>query len=343
MNVVVAIKDYTELDRLVRPLVTAGHQVTPVTKYGALLRTLGAMKVDLVLVDWGFGDSGDEQLIKSVRGADPGGPRVLVMIPDRWPPEAQQVFSWGADDLVRRPLCMPEIVLRIERIGGAAACAAAAVKRGAPAEWRDLAFWRDLEELVTADLGATIGMTLTAAPADPSTPLTIAGLSRLLLTVDGMEVVVVVGVDGRSDTSLATLLLGGPATTDGMADVVTELTNVAAGAIKRAALAAGKVFSVGLPQLHAGTRTFALERHWCAHAANGIKVHCLASARSSKPEVVPCGHLREGMVVNSNVLSPTGMLLAAQGTCLTDRSVERLRSMLGDRYAIEVTLPSIGL
>src|SRR4051812_12765642 len=102
MNIVVAVKDYTELDRLVRPLAAVGHQVTPVTKYATLLRTLSSVRADAVLLDWGFGGTSDEQLIKSVRGPDVNGPRVLVMMPERWPADAAQVHAWGAHDFVRR-------------------------------------------------------------------------------------------------------------------------------------------------------------------------------------------------------------------------------------------------
>ncbi len=344
MNVVVAIKDYTELDRLVRPLTVHGHQVTPVTKYAALLRTLAALQPDVVVLDWGFGGGGDEQVVKSVRGPGPDGPRILMLVPERWPPEAAQLFGWGAHDFARRPICMSEVVARIDQMAGGAARSATEIRRGAPDAWRNLAFWRDLEDIVTAELGATIGVNLTRGSASPAPPMSVVGLSRLLLLAEGLEVVIGVGVDAVADTPLAAALLGGPPTPDIMGDVVTELTNVAAGAIKRSALEAGKVFSMGLPRLHHDpARTFALERHWRAHGDQGIAVHCLAEARASKPEVVACSALREGMVVNGNVVSPSGMLLAAQGTCLTDRSVERLRSMLGERFAIEVTMPAFSL
>ena len=340
MNVVVALKDYTELDRLVRPLVAAGCQVTPVNKYRTLLRTLSALRADAVIVDLGFGEGGDEQLLRTVRGTD--GPRVLVLVPDRWPSEASHVFEWGADDLVRRPLCAPEILARLQRMtGGTTRVGSGPLLRGAPDEWERFAFWRDLEAIVTAELGATIGAPLVRAAGDGTRPLHVVGLSRLLLPVEGLELIIAVGVDADGDGPLAAALMGAPPSPEIIDDVVTELTNVAAGSVKRAALSEGKVFAMGLPRLHRDLEVaLPLARRWKLQGGHGIRLHCVAAARSSRPEVVACASLREGMVVNSDVVAPGGMLLAAQGTFLTERAVERLRSMLGDRFAVEVTLPA---
>ena len=140
---------------------------------------------------------------------------------------------------------------------------------------------------------------------------------------------------------LAARLLGAPAGPELMGDMIAELTNVAAGAVKRAAYGAGKVFSLGLPRVQPAGRP-PLERHWRLEGEGGIVLHGVAAARSTRPEVVLCSDLREGMVVTRNVLGDNGVLLAARGTCLSERSVQRLRTMLGDRYTIEVTLPEVG-
>lgn len=339
MNVIVAARDHVELDRWVRPLAAAGHQVTPVTRYPTLLRALAALRADAVVLEWGFDGMSDEALVKSVRGPDPDGPRVLMVVPERWPVEVAQAFTWGAHDLVRRPVCAPELLARIER--WTAERPIAEGLRGALAAWQHLPFWRDLEEVVTGELAGTIGLPMTREPVDATTPMTVAALSRLTLPADGLEIIVGVGVDVGHEAPLASVLLGGPPAPDLMGDVVAELTNVAAGALKRSAYAAGKVFALGLPTIHPDARALPLERQWRAVGEGGISVHCVAAARSSRPEVVLCGNLREGMVVNCNVVGPSGVLLAAQGTCLTERSVQRLRTMLGDRHAIEVTLPSL--
>lgn len=339
MNVVVAVRDHVELDRLARPLAAAGHQVTPVTKYPTLLRALAAVRADAVVLEWGFGGDSDEALVKSVRGPDPDGPPVILVVPERWPAEAGQAFGWGAHDLLRRPVCGPELLARLDRWTDDRPVATG--RLGALAAWRRHPFWRDLEELITAELAATIGVPMTREAIDPSAPMAVAALSRLTLPADGFEIIVGVGVDVGEEVPLASLLLGGPPDADLMGDVVAELTNVAAGAIKRSAYTAGKVFSLGLPTVHPEVRALPLERQWRAQGEHGVVVHCMATARSSRPEVVLCGHLREGMVVNASVVGPSGVLLAAQGTLLTERSVQRLRTMLGDRHAIEMTLPSL--
>jgi DNA-binding response OmpR family regulator len=344
MNLVVALKDYTDLDRVVRPLVAAGHQVTPVTKYASLKRTLDAVTPDLVLADWGFGPAGDQMLVAELRGAEPDGPRVLMLLPERWPVEAAHLFDWGAHDFVRRPLSGPELVIRVDRLTGVVKRSAAELPRGAPASWRHFAFWRDLEATVTAELAATIAVPLTATPSEPTALLSMAGISRMLLPADEIELIVGVGLEPGTDGPLAAALLGGPALPEVMGDALSELTNVAAGAIKRSALAVGKVFALGLPRLHHdGARSFPLERQWRAVGPRGLTVHCMAGARSTRPEILACSHLREGMVVTNNVLGPTGTLIAAQGTCLTERSVERLRAMLGDRFAVEITQAGFAL
>jgi CheY-like chemotaxis protein len=340
MNIVIALKDHVELERLARPLTAAGHQVTPVTRYSALLRTLGAMRADAVLLEWGFDGAAEEALIKSVRGPEPDGPPVIMLIPDRWPAEAGQAFAWGAHDLVRRPVSVPELMARLDWWTGDRLVAGGGLP-GVLAAWAHHPFWRNLEDIVTAELAATVGVALVRGPVDPSTSLAVSALSRLTLPVEGLEIIVGVGVDLGDEVPLAAALLGGPPEPELLGDAVAELTNVAAGALKRSAYASGKVFTLGLPTVHSDARTLPLERQWRARGDNGIVVHCVAAARSSRPEVVLCGNLREGMVVTANVVGANGVLLAAQGTCLTERSVQRLRSMLGDRHAVEVTLPSL--
>ena len=47
------------------------------------------------------------------------------------------------------------------------------------------------------------------------------------------------------------------------------------------------------------------------------------------------------LIASENYASP--QVMAAQGTCLTERSVERLRAMLGDRFAVEITQAGFAL
>lgn len=65
--------------------------------------------------------------------------------------------------------------------------------------------------------------------------------------------------------------------------------------------------------------------------------------RSVRPLLVPCADLREGMIVHRDVHSRAGALLVPRGTCLTERTIERLRALLTDLSSIEVTQPNIAM
>lgn len=339
MNIVVAIKDHQELDRVTRPLAAAGHTLTPVHRYPTLLRALAAVRADAAVIEWRFDGVNDEALVKNVRGPSGDGPAVVMLLPERWPTEAANAFAWGAQDVVRRPVCAPELAVRLER-WARQTHAVAEPPASALADLYRQPFWRELDDIMAGELSATIGVPLHCVAGDAATPLVSSALSRLTLAAEGCQVVVGVGVHAGAEAPLAARLLGAPAGPELMGDMIAELTNVAAGAVKRAAYGAGKVFSLGLPRVQPAGR-LPLERHWRLEG-EGLVLHGVAAARSTRPEVVLCGDLREGMVVTRNVLGDNGVLLAARGTCLSERSVERLRTMLGDRYTIEVSLPDVG-
>ena len=340
MRVVAALRSGPDVTRVVQALKGAGHELVLAWSLDELSAALAAAPADAVVVDSGFTATADATLVAQVRPRVATTTTIVVLLPDTWPGDVAALFDAGADDVVRRPLMAAEVALRVARRSDARLA-----RLSVPiCPWDQFAFWRELEPLVRDTLLDMVGVELVPEPAPQRGPLAVAGFVVMALPSDKAECVIGIGVDARGASALAAAMLGGDDSPALVADAVGELANAAAGAIKRAALPAGKTMTIGLPRIIGPlTPPATIGRAWQLRFPDGALLTCLAAMRSVRPALVPCGGLRPGMVLHRDVLAPTGALLATQGACLTDRTVDRLRALLGDQSTIEVLQPSLAL
>lgn len=337
MNIVIAISDRTEGDRCVKAVTDAGHCAEGVVTPAMLLQAVGTLKPQVAVLDWDFG--GNNDLIKSIQAASASELYVVLLIPGKLNNEPTLAQVAGAHDFIRRPLWLPELLARLDGFRRSELSTAA---RPSVDAWKRLSCWRHLEATVAAELSATIGQPL-VADHPRSAQLTIASYLMLSLPGDGIEIQIGLGIDETSELPLGVALCDGSVTVADLSDAVAELANTSAGAFKRSALNDNKNLTMGLPHVLANRTAspFTAQRQWRVHNSAELVIHCVANIRSTTPEMVQCSVLRPSMIVNKNILSTAGTLLIAQGTRLSETSIERLRSLLGDREAIEVTMPGL--
>jgi hypothetical protein len=198
--------------------------------------------------------------------------------------------------------------------------------------------WNQLHEIVGAELGELIGESFTPATQAPREVVQTSAIP-LTLTAEHLQLRIGLGIDGCTMGALQSTLLGGDTSTEAMADAMREIANTAGGAVKRAALAAGVEFSIGLPS---NTNLVACEgrahhRAWTLRAPSGVELACVVIASSTAPKVVATRDLREGMVLARDVRNAMGTLIAPAGTNLTRTTVEQLSRILGAAASLEVT------
>lgn len=246
MLVIAAMRPGADVARVSQTLRDAGHELRLVWSYDELASALDAVAADAIIVDSGFDVAvTDTRLVERLRANGATSTSIVVLLPDTWPGDVAALFDAGADDVVRRPLMAAEVAVRVgrrydARRGGAVAAAC---------RWERFEFWRDRQRLVYETMLDMIGVQLEPEPAAPGRQLDVGGLVAMALPADRAECLVGIGVDARGATALANAMFGGATSAEMIADAVGELANAAAGAIKRAALPAGKSFSMGLPRV----------------------------------------------------------------------------------------------
>ncbi len=340
MRIVAALRPGPDVRGVVQALRCDGHALVLAWTLDDLTAAVRQPSVDAVIVDSGFASLRDADLVALVRQRVAVTTTVVALLPDPWPGDVQRLFDAGVDDVVRRPLMAAEVALRIARRNGAQ------LARGATlaSTWLQFEFWRDLVPLVHDTMLDMVGVQLESAVAAPGGLLDVAGLVVMALPNDHAECLVGVGVDAPGGAALADAMFPGDSSPGLLADAVGELANAAAGAVKRAALPCGKMMSMGVPRIVSPlTPPTTVERSWQLRFPCGAALTCLAAMRSVRPVQVRCAALREGMVLSRDLLAPSGALLAPLGAALTERTVARLRELLGDHSAVEVIEPNLAL
>lgn len=98
---------------LARSLVAGGYQVVEADCLDAAAAVAARHPVDLYMIDLHLPDGHGSQLIRALKARDRAVP-VLVLSGTTEPEERIQAFDAGADDVVGKPVCMAELIKRIE-------------------------------------------------------------------------------------------------------------------------------------------------------------------------------------------------------------------------------------
>lgn len=349
MRILIVEDGRSERELMARLLAAADHHVSQAADARSALQQLGSGPPEVLLTDWGLGSgpSGLE-LVKRVRSLATPHYVYCVMVTGRTnPADIGQAFAVGVDDVLRKPFCREELIARVEaphRIARWALTAGAVRDCSGPFDATSLRTWREVEQIVTAEISDLIGQPLAVTATPCSAGATGMGAQiPLSLPVAQMEYQIAVGyLAGATRHKLAQLLLGDANAPDvAVADVVREIANTAGGAFKRAALSEGIVLTTGLPTVRNGgvadrAEASGKSRRWAASTEQGLSLLFGAEVVSRVNQRLPVPQLQEGMVLARDLNNEAGVLLVPGGTRLTASAVERLKALLGPTQAIEV-------
>ena len=171
-----------------------------------------------------------------------------------------------------------------------------------------------------------------SAPGTQSpTPHIAAGI-RLASAKHQAEIRIALATDKASAGALAEGLFGAESP-DLMADMFQELANMWMGDLKAAFNEREIEFTGGLPvsltrEKYDGYLTGSLRSEEYLLSSDGSKVIVRVGVCSKRNTNVKVAALREGMVIAKDVCNDSGILMISAGTRLSERTVDRLHSLL---------------
>ncbi len=239
----------------------------------------------------------------------------------------------GVHEVVRRPILNEELVLRLHSLHRAAS-------RPAPGfDVRSLPTWSHAMTAVARELGELIGIDAASfVPSDGSMPRAFrSGTIAMSLVEKSVDIRASFVVDAEAEKwLLAKLLPGAATTTEVVEDALREVANAAGAAMKRT-LKADANLTAGLPVNEPPLARTSQEAYecWRIDGVEGFACVLVQSARKARA-LVKASQLVEGMIVATDLRNESGALLVAAGTRLTSTTVERVRSILGAAFTVEV-------
>ena len=340
MKVLIASSDATLRRRFANWLVSAHHTAVEAEATSSACAALDG-KPDVVIVDWLLAGGGGAPFIKQLRGLDPRQHHYVIAVCMRPQPTDITAFvAAGADDFASATASREEVIARVEaltRIRGWSAklTQVRAIAFGETLDLDGLRVWREIDSIVSTEVGEMLGATLRTEPRSDG-PIQWCGSVPLTLSADHVELQLGVGIAADASDRFARDVLGTAAGEAAIGDALREIANVAGGAIKRAALGDGVAMTIGLPT---GDDVFAVAsaRRWAVTTPSGLRLTFAVATTPSHVRLVRRCELREGMVLASDIHNAGGVLLVAAGTCLTSTTVERLARFLDINERVEVS------
>ena len=196
--------------------------------------------------------------------------------------------------------------------------------------------------VVARELAAMVGCEFESMQ-DPTGIPTIDFAAKLVFVsaARAMEIHVLVGVSASDVASLSEAIVGVPAPpVKVIEDLLREIANTAAGALKRAA-PEEEPLTTGLPEcVSVRNLRAALDRssaHFtCRAKGQKVELAFVVERVSSTRTIVSAANLREGMVLVEDLRNEAGLLLIAGGTRLTSSAAERAARLLGNKVQVKV-------
>ena len=327
-------------------------------KAGAIVEIVGDGKTahdrllggsyDALVTDWMMPELDGIELARLVRGT-PNRPFVVLVSALSMTDARLHAMRAGADEFFAKPLIPPRVVecvvkgLKRHAEGGASRKneeVAAAPVVGHPVARTEA--WKGLPETLRRVVGDLLQIPVGVCVLEA--PPAAAVIRRVLPLVDTehrMELHLRIDA-GRADAiELARVMLGEPVPDDDatLTDLVSEVANVAAGALKVAFAAEAFPFTLGLAGLSDGKA----ESDYALTELVGLRTDKMLlsvalGVRPQNAQVLAASQLREGMVLAESLHNQGGALTLPMGTRLTTTAVARLRAILGDRK-IRVCVP----
>ncbi len=348
MRVVLLNERRAERDAMLRALQDASCSVEPLSDPKATLDAVSREAPQIIVVS--VPPTGGPELVSRIRGADPSGQAYLVVVLERTSSghEVSTLLAAGAHDFLRRPVSDFELVERVKAPARLLRWARSIVKptafleEGRVVNVGRLAVWKNMGSIVAGELGQLVGEPLQASPGWPKrfSGRDLRGATiPMSLASEQVELRISILVDEATLAWLGGALLGDQNAGDAaMNDVLRELANTAAGAVKRAALPENVTLTTGIPfSDHTSRESGEGIRCWCVTCARtNAELAIVGEIRGRENQRIPASSLREGMVLAHDLRSESGALLVTAGSRLTSTTATRLAQMLGPRFVIEV-------
>jgi CheY-like chemotaxis protein len=269
----------------------------------------------------------------------------VVLASERNPgPDFEKLYDEGMCDFIRKPCWREELIARLE--------APSRVRQRSTTASRDwtqaknpLAYaeWADMGALIGADLADLTAQQLDAAPAPKQPPaFGMAARIALVATASETEIRLTISADHGSLFKLAEMMLGVAHPEKAMLeDLLREIANTAAGAMKRVA-PQDEALTTGLPETIAMVDTYesftsAPQRFALRIKGQPIELAFAVEAICRGKHRVSAGDLKEGMVLVRDLRNDAGLLLVPSGTRLTSSAAERVSRLLGRDHLVEVS------
>lgn len=344
MRILLLNERRVEREAMVRALPQAYH-VEATSDEPAAIAAITRVAPQVIVVS--IPAKGGPDLIRRLHGADASGQTYVVALLEAAPSgrEIGELIAAGAHDIMRRPVIDGELRERVSAPPRLLRWAHSVTRPGAfdfsaALDLTKLKVWKSLGCVVAEDLCRLAGQRFSVVEGWPK-QLSSGRRSATIpmsLAHDQLEVRVSIVIDSLSSTWICAALIGDSAAkTEAIDDALRELTNTAAGAIKRAALAETVVLTTGLPMSDAVPAVPAEHACWALNLDGNLgSLALVVELKNRRNERVAASDLAEGMVLVNDVRNEAGILLVPAGSRLTTTSATKLAQMLGPRFFLEV-------
>jgi DNA-binding NarL/FixJ family response regulator len=197
--------------------------------------------------------------------------------------------------------------------------------------------WRDIEATCSRMCAEYLQLPSEPIVAASLPPPEALGATISLFDVEReLQLDLAVFAPGRSPTIIATAFCGGDASLvndEVIDDVLRELANSAMGAVKGAFVVEQINFTGGIPKTVSARQFTTGLIDPVAHRVLGLRageaiLNIVLSLRNKPRSMVAAAQLKEGMILASDVLTDSGLLLARAGTRLTQTTAEKLARLI---------------
>lgn len=332
MQVLIASKSTRDYDRFAKALQSVGHELVYCASPEEVAAQVATGTPDIAIVS-----STEDAWISPIRSVATGHTYLIITLAELAGSAVRDAYVAGADDVMKRVASSAEIVGRVEALNRIQQWLPKMPADFGKSDGFDVLSLRTVEmldSLLADELAQMVGMPLESDPKLPA-GVEYAAAIPLNLPSESVEMSLVVGFEADSANAISELLFGEVVPPEVMVDAVREFANTAGGAFKRAAMAEGHTFSLGLPVDKQSITPPAGVKGWVLHS-DGVRVTVWVHANASAPVHVSTGDLKEGMVLTQPVRNAAGMVLVTAGSVLTERTVNRLLEMVGPGVMVEV-------
>lgn len=347
MRALVVDSNKSDREVLARHLTEAGHAVECARDTQGATKLLTARAPDVAVIDWNL--EGAAKIVRQLRSlATCGHTYIVTMSSGRVATDLAGAVRAGADDHFFKPVLREELLFRISAMERLPELAKR-LDQTPSAQSKDKMLsvvgeraWDEAPAVVMKDVGDMLQEEMqVVAHGEGLADIAYGAELALTLASEELELRIAVGVGASSLKQLAGTIFGDPnAPESAQRDIVREMANLAAGAIKRAALDEGAAFTIGLPfdtDFARRRETFIAEQEFVLRGSGSATTVALRLTAISKGLTRVCvADLREGMVLARDLLNDVGNLLAPAGTRLTTSHITRLGRVLAAKAAIEV-------